>query len=454
MSLFFGRFHPLVVHLPIGFLLLAAVLEWWPGSKARPAIRVAWVLGAASAVAAALFGWLLAEESGGGDTLFWHRWLGISVAVLAVAGVFLTHKGGKLAKGYGIVVAGLLGLAGHQGGNLTHGEEYLFQHAPPIVQRIAGHEGEAETIRDWETVNTDSINLYHTFLQPAITETCAKCHNDQKQNGGLRMDEPHFAFLGGDTGPLFVPGNAFGSLWTKRVTLPSSNAKAMPPQGDPWDYTEIELLKYWIDQGADTLFTFDPRDTPESIKLLLQRDYGLDLRPRLFVETITAPALSAQEMEELAGLEWSLSSLQPKGGALEAKVQPGKSTSPKAISELARVAADQVVYLSLDRMPVTDADLLPLRQFQNLNRLRLNGTQVTGSTVEQLKELQHLESLNLYGTQVKDDIFTHLADYPKLKRVYLWQTGVSPAAVEAFTAAHPSIAVNTGYQPVAAPTSK
>ncbi|MEM6772553.1 MAG: hypothetical protein AAF597_18390, partial [Bacteroidota bacterium] len=125
-GLFIGRFHPLLVHLPIGFLLLAALLEWWPGDKARTAIRVSWVVGAISAVAAAFCGWLLAGESGGGDTLFWHKWLGISVAVLAIAGVFLTRKGGKMAKGFGLLIVGLLSLAGHQGGNLTHGEDYLF----------------------------------------------------------------------------------------------------------------------------------------------------------------------------------------------------------------------------------------------------------------------------------------------------------------------------------------
>ena len=56
-----------------------------------------------------------------GDTLFWHRWLGVSVAVLALAGIFVTSRGGRVAKGYGLLVAGVLGLAGHLGGSLTHG---------------------------------------------------------------------------------------------------------------------------------------------------------------------------------------------------------------------------------------------------------------------------------------------------------------------------------------------
>ena len=120
-GLFLGRFHPLLVHLPIGFLLLAVLLEWWPEDKLRPAIRISWALGALSAVAAAGCGWLLATESGGGDTLFWHRWLGVSVAVLAVAGIWVTREGGGRAKAYGTATTILLAIAGHQGGNLTHG---------------------------------------------------------------------------------------------------------------------------------------------------------------------------------------------------------------------------------------------------------------------------------------------------------------------------------------------
>ena len=33
ISSFFGRFHPLVVHLPIGFILLAVILEIYAGYK-------------------------------------------------------------------------------------------------------------------------------------------------------------------------------------------------------------------------------------------------------------------------------------------------------------------------------------------------------------------------------------------------------------------------------------
>lgn len=444
-TLFFGRFHPLIVHLPIGFLLLAVVLEFWPGPSARKAITATWVLGAASAVAAAGAGWLLASDGGyGGPTLFWHRWAGVAVAVLAVAGCFVQARGGMLAKGYGALTAIALTLAGHQGGNLTHGEEYLFQYAPPIVQRVAGHSADTAGTVDWSTVDVDSIEIYTALLHPVIEDKCERCHNADKQNGGLRMDSTHYLLEGGDSGPLFIAGDPHGSLWMERATLPTRNVKAMPPQGERMTFTEVRLLEYWIAQGADTTAHFDLETVPEDLKALLLRDYGLDLRPRLFVETVSAEPLDAKTREGLAGLNWSLTDLVPGGGAIAAKPRPGKSVDGDALRELSAAAKEQVTALSLDNMALTDEDLSVLTDFPNLNRLRLNGTQVSQQTVRKLAKLDHLESLNLYNTAVGDEIFPILAEFPALKRLFLWQSEVSPDAAASFAANNTDIAVDTG----------
>ncbi|PPK86055.1 putative membrane protein [Neolewinella xylanilytica] len=453
-SLFVGRFHPLVVHLPIGFLLLAVVLEWWPGRTARPAVRIAWTLGAVSATVAAVCGWLLAAESGGGDTLFWHRWLGVSVAALSMGGIFVTSRGGRLAKAYGIVVAAVLGLAGHLGGSLTHGEDYLYQHAPAVVQRLVGHAPDSSGYRDWSQTDLDSIALYATFLQPALEESCVRCHGAGEQRGGLRLDAPRFAYAGGDDGPLFVAGEPLRSHWVERVTLPRDDVKAMPPGGDPWTYTQVELLRYWIAEGADTNFVLDLNETPEDLKVLLRRDYGLDLRPRRFVETVEVLPLPEATMDDLRSMGWQLAVLQPDGGALEVQPKPGGRISGDDLRQLAALAAEQVVYLNLDDQPLDDADLAPLPRFTNLNRLRLNGTRLTNVTVELLAELAHLESLNLYRTRVDDGIFQHLPAYPSLERLYLWQTHASSEAAATFASSHPRITVETGVPAGAPPASQ
>ncbi len=228
------------------------------------------------------------------------------------------------------------------------------------------------------------------------------------------------------------------------MTLPRDHVKAMPPRGDPWSYTELALLRYWIAEGADTNYVLDIDATPEELKTLLQRDFQLDLRHRRFVEKVDVPRLSEGEIEQLRALAWQVSGLQPRGGALEVQARPGGAVSARALRQLADVAADQVVYLNLDRQALGDADLAPLQRFRNLNRLRLNETRVTAATLKQLTELEHLESLNLYGTAVDTSIFEHLQHFPSLQRLYLWQTKVSPEAAAAFAATHPHVTVDTG----------
>src|SRR5687768_7172793 len=69
LALFIGRFHPLVVHLPIGFFLLVAMAEGATlvrplRERVEPALGLLLPLSAFAALAAFLMGQLLALEGG------------------------------------------------------------------------------------------------------------------------------------------------------------------------------------------------------------------------------------------------------------------------------------------------------------------------------------------------------------------------------------------------------
>ena len=61
-----------------------------------------------------------------------------------------------------------------------------------------------------------------------------------------------------------------------------------------------------------------------------------------------------------------------------------------------------------------------------------------------MASLAQLESLNLYGTRVTDAGLAPLAALPRLRRVYLWQTGVTPAGVERLRASAPRLEIVLG----------
>src|SRR4051812_5415192 len=86
--LFWGHFHPLIVHLPIGFLLIAGLLELdrltRRNSVSQHTITLILFWSAVSATMACLLGYMLSQ--GGGydeETLDSHMWQGIGVAAFA-----------------------------------------------------------------------------------------------------------------------------------------------------------------------------------------------------------------------------------------------------------------------------------------------------------------------------------------------------------------------------------
>src|SRR3954467_9413487 len=89
LTLFFGHFHPLMVHLPIGFLASLAVLEladrvhhFKHAAQARGVILALTVVASVTAV---VLGLMLAS-AGGYDPhlLAYHKWTGIALAVSCI----------------------------------------------------------------------------------------------------------------------------------------------------------------------------------------------------------------------------------------------------------------------------------------------------------------------------------------------------------------------------------
>jgi uncharacterized membrane protein len=137
---FLGRLHPLLVHFPIGLLLVALLFElidWKRKSTGlRDATKILTWVGAGSAVFAVTFGLLLASaEDASGTSLEIHRWAGIATMTLASSRRFLCvpitvsiYRGLLLVTVFGV------SLAGHYGAMLTHGDDYLTSVLPSSVR--------------------------------------------------------------------------------------------------------------------------------------------------------------------------------------------------------------------------------------------------------------------------------------------------------------------------------
>jgi len=129
-----GKFHLMVLHFPIAFLLAAGLVQWYQVIRKKGGSVVPLLLwfGAIGAVAAATLGWMYAYDSvyfGEDDNLlFWHRWLGTGTALLALIVLSLRNKLSPKTLAIALTLcAGMVAAAAHFGASLVNGADFLME---------------------------------------------------------------------------------------------------------------------------------------------------------------------------------------------------------------------------------------------------------------------------------------------------------------------------------------
>ncbi len=430
---FIGRFHPLLVHLPIGFLMLAILLEWYQVLRKKVAlsehIAFAWLLSAVVGTLAVTTGWWLSETDLYIERdLVWHRWLGIAIVALSFLGWRLKKKRNEfkpaLHQGFNVLMIAMIAVEGHLGGNLTHGEDFLFEYAPEPIQRFMLDQ-KTEIAAD---SNNDSLPAYDYLVMPILETKCFACHNDNVSRGGLNMASTDSLLAGGEGGTVLVKGNADESELFRRLTLPRKNIKFMPPVGDPLTFDEIKIIEWWIGQGADFNKTLAAMDNKGLIGPSLLRRFGVstDLKPHY--ETVKLGALDTVHVRLIEQNGFSVKELSADNHLLDVKFI-GNDLDLNKLKSL-EPAINHITWLSLAQSGITDDGLALIAKFKNLTRLRLENTNISDQGISHLVSLKHLEALNLYGTAVTDGCLHYLQELNGLKRVYLWQTKVTASKVQ------------------------
>jgi hypothetical protein len=87
-------------------------------------------------------------------------------------------------------------------------------------------------------------------IEPIFSATCYSCHGEKKQESGLRMDSRAGLLKGGDNGPSIVPDDSAKSILIQVVTGTHPDIMTMPKKKDRLTAQQIDLLRFWIDQGA------------------------------------------------------------------------------------------------------------------------------------------------------------------------------------------------------------
>jgi hypothetical protein len=102
----------------------------------------------------------------------------------------------------------------------------------------------------WEPRADGAID-FSREVRPLLEQYCFKCHGPEKQKGGLRLDTKEAAFKPADSGEkAIVPGRASESRLIQLVSS-KDDAERMPSKSDALSSAQIDLLRRWIDAGAE-----------------------------------------------------------------------------------------------------------------------------------------------------------------------------------------------------------
>jgi uncharacterized membrane protein len=477
---FIGHFHPLLLHLPIGVFILIVLQELGAIFGKRHHEKVAnkamfpLFFGVISSIVAVIAGFLLfqgTDEYTGNALAERHLWGGLIFAVAAVI-TFIMKAWTVALSGnpafYRMMLftsVSVMGFASHDGASITHGENYLTEYAPNPVRSLLGLEKKAGKGQSPTPVPEKRLAeqfVYTDIVKPILERRCIQCHKESKSKGKFRMDTYDLLVKGGKEGSGIEPGKSAESNILIRMALPKDDDEHMPPEGKPdIEDSEVAIIKWWVDNGADPKKSLKEFDVPAAIKEAIAKlapagaagsaetPESSDHAP----SSAPTPAPAATGPDE--ALKASVAGISKEfPGALSFESQQSSLLTFTAVSLRGNLddagfkklepVTSQLVTVDLSATKITDKGVAQLGTSKNLRLIRLAETGVTDASIDTLLKIPTLESINLYGTKVTDAGVSKLSSMSKLKRLYLWQTAVTPGAIKALKEKLPACEIITG----------
>ena len=426
-----GRFHPLIVHLPIGFLLLGLMMMVYDRkeNKHQKIIRFAFFWGTFSTLAAILTGTIQFNREGYlWEDIQGHLILGVLTFVfsffmyLKLKGYYFLEKLSYRFLGYGLVL--ILLITGHLGGNLTHGKDHLTEPLPDQLKEVLGFEIPSRTL----VLLPESyqyLPLYSGVIQPILDQKCVSCHNPKKSKGDLLLHNLKGIMGGGTEGPIISMTNPMESEILKRIHLPREEKKHMPPKTKiQLSKAEKKLIDQWVLRGA-------PRNKTIA-ELGLSTSYFTSFFPvdetGIYPEPLLEP-LDILMIDSLHSLGLQVSPIYKTSPLIKISAINAPDFKDKNAFVFLNVL-DHIVDLDLGQTKVTDSIFKVLRKLKNLTVLKLNHTAISGKGINKLNSLEHLKQINLVSSNFEDEYLEDMFSFPALEKVHLHGSPTSFSSTE------------------------
>ena len=441
---FLGHLHPVFVHIPIGVLVLAYIIQYFFHTNQDKSKLIDFILivGVASSILAAFFGWMLSLSGGyDEDMLSLHKWLGIFVCFSSLfLLIFKRFTNFKKKNIYYHVLFHLVILAltaaGHFGGELTHGEGYLFSFEEQDSKNTSTIVLKKQKIND-----TSSISVYAGIVEPIFSQKCMQCHNEKKKKGDFKMHNFDALMKGGKSGKALVPGDLEHSELMVRLMLDNTDDKHMPPKGkSQLNKPEQDLLSWWVLHGTSQSIPIKQVSSNDTIKYFLANVEKIGTVKKE-IDSI-APADSVF-LIDLKKINVVVVPISLGSNFLEVNAINAPSFGDKDAPTVEKIAP-QIRWLSFSETQITDASVDYLSRCENLEKLNFKNTLITNASILKINKLKKLKYLNIVGTKINDTGLLQLQPGTNSLQIYCWNTGITEKGIQQFRKKFPETNVFFG----------
>lgn len=434
---FFGRFHPLFVHLPIGFLVLAIFLKLisikWKNEAIDTVMPTILLLSFIISIFTCISGYLLFQSGGyEKDLAEKHQWAGIILTLFTGLLYFLRNY--ALAQQLGwILLTFILIITGHLGGSITHGEDYLSIKEKTIKTKRK------------EIANIQEEKVFDSVILPILEEKCFSCHSSKKQKGELRLDSKQFILKGGEHPNGIIPFQPLNSLLYKRLTLDETDEEHMPPKGKPQPTeAEIKLFSWWISEGT----SFDKKvkalkQPTEVLPLLLALQNSGSKNAISNIPSAEIAQADKNDIQNLQNIGAVVTPIALYSNYLSVNISGNKKLNSQNINLLLPLK-NQLIWLKAANLnQVTNLSEV-LSKLTNLTVLHLNQNKISDSDLSKFVTLKNLQMLNVTNTNVTEKGISALKSLPDLSKIFLFQTKVDKRKWLNLSLAFPKTSLDSG----------
>lgn len=412
-----GRFHPIIIHLPIGFIIIGLLIELsrkkFKESKNILIFIFSW--GTISCILSIISGFLQYLQEG----LLWesidrHFYFGI-LTLLFTFGFYQYLKGKNFFSSlprrlYTVGLVLTVTITGHLGGQITHGDQYLTE---PFQIMMDGELSNEETLLS--SSNASEGPIFNSLIQPILNSKCISCHNSEKSKGGLALHNFESLQRGGKNGMIINYENPELSEIFVRIHLPKNEKKHMPPKSKKQlTKAEISILSHWINAGApENILIKDMKISNELLSNFIKKE------ERFFPEIeISSP--NNKSISFLRGKGVHIAPISKSSNLLYLSSYNYHDFMEEDIFELKKLS-NNIVDIDLSNSSFNDEVFEMLSAFTNLTRLKLNYTSITGKGLDQLSSLKNLKIIHLVNTDINSSSIKIINSFPYIEKAYLFQ---------------------------------